>query len=99
MAGRRAVAAPSNFYHSGARTPSPPPTHTLTHVPLPPLRYAALLQKDIDALNGGADRSRLLNVVMQLRKCCNHPYLFQGAEPGPPFITGAHHSLYDRGIR
>eukprot|EP00879_Flechtneria_rotunda_P001459 GHRR01001613.1.p1 GENE.GHRR01001613.1~~GHRR01001613.1.p1 ORF type:complete len:1090 (+),score=452.35 GHRR01001613.1:198-3467(+) len=52
--------------------------------------YAALLQKDIDALNGGADRSRLLNVVMQLRKCCNHPYLFQGAEPGPPYITGDH---------
>lgn len=51
-------------------------------------RYAALLQKDIDALNGGADRSRLLNVVMQLRKCCNHPYLFQGAEPGPPYVTG-----------
>lgn len=44
---------------------------------LPPPRYAALLQKDIEALNGGADRSRLLNVVMQLRKCCNHPYLFQ----------------------
>jgi hypothetical protein len=40
------------------------------------------------AINGGADRSRLLNVVMQLRKCCNHPYLFQGAEPGPPYITG-----------
>jgi SNF2 family DNA or RNA helicase len=58
-----------------------------------PRRYAALLQKDIDALNGGADRSRLLNVVMQLRKCCNHPYLFQGAEPGPPFITGTHHAV------
>ncbi len=27
---------------------------------------------------------------MQLRKCCNHPYLFQGAEPGPPFTTGEH---------
>ena len=27
---------------------------------------------------------------MQLRKCCNHPYLFQGAEPGPPFTTGDH---------
>lgn len=27
---------------------------------------------------------------MQLRKCCNHPYLFQGAEPGPPFFTGDH---------
>jgi SWI/SNF-related matrix-associated actin-dependent regulator of chromatin subfamily A member 5 len=33
---------------------------------------------------------RLLNIVMQLRKCCNHPYLFQGAEPGPPYITGEH---------
>lgn len=52
--------------------------------------YAALLQKDIEAVNGGADRSRLLNIVMQLRKCCNHPYLFQGAEPGPPFTTGEH---------
>jgi SNF2 family DNA or RNA helicase len=38
----------------------------------------------------GADRSRLLNIVMQLRKCCNHPYLFQGAEPGPPYTTGDH---------
>lgn len=52
--------------------------------------YAALLQKDIEAVNQGADRSRLLNIVMQLRKCCNHPYLFQGAEPGPPFFTGEH---------
>nr|GLL24731.1 chromatin-remodeling complex ATPase chain-like protein [Ipomoea trifida] len=25
---------------------------------------------------------------MQLWKCCNHPYLFQGAEPGPPYTTG-----------
>lgn len=53
-----------------------------------PRRYAAVLQRDIEALQGGADRSKLLNVVMQLRKCCNHPYLFQGVEPGPPFITG-----------
>ena len=57
-------------------------------------RYAALLQKDVEALNGGADRSRLLNVVMQLRKCCNHPYLFQvrpGSGPGllrEPLIWG-----------
>ena len=27
---------------------------------------------------------------MQLRKCCNHPYLFQGAEPGPPYFAGEH---------
>ncbi|CAG2236821.1 ISWI [Mytilus edulis] len=27
---------------------------------------------------------------MQLRKCCNHPYLFDGAEPGPPYTTDMH---------
>jgi SWI/SNF-related matrix-associated actin-dependent regulator of chromatin subfamily A member 5 len=52
--------------------------------------YAGLLQKDLETLSGGSDRSKLLNVVMQLRKCCNHPYLFQGAEPGPPYFTGEH---------
>lgn len=52
--------------------------------------YRALLQKDIDVINSGGERSRLLNIAMQLRKCCNHPYLFQGAEPGPPYVTGDH---------
>lgn len=52
--------------------------------------YKAIIQKDLEQLDRGADRSRLLNIVMQLRKCCNHPYLFQGAEEGPPFITGEH---------
>ena len=27
---------------------------------------------------------------MQLKKVCNHPYLFQNVEPGPPFIDGEH---------
>ena len=31
-----------------------------------------------------------MNVLMQLRKVCNHPYLFTGAEPGPPFTDGPH---------
>lgn len=46
--------------------------------------YTKLLMKDIDIVNGAGktDRMRLLNVLMQLRKCCNHPYLFDGAEPG-----------------
>ena len=43
--------------------------------------------KDIDAVNGAngkkESKTRLLNIVMQLRKCCNHPYLFEGVEPGP----------------
>ena len=53
--------------------------------------YGDLLKHDMDAINGtGGDRSRLLNIVMQLRKCCNHPYLFEGQEPGPPFVEGPH---------
>ncbi|KAK8048898.1 SWI/SNF family of DNA-dependent ATPase [Apiospora phragmitis] len=36
--------------------------------------YQKILEKDIDAL----------------RKCCNHPYLFEGAEPGPPYTTDEH---------
>ncbi|KAF7726770.1 hypothetical protein EC973_008458 [Apophysomyces ossiformis] len=58
--------------------------------------YQKILEKDIDAINGAAGltkregKTRLLNVVMQLRKCCNHPYLFDGAEPGPPYTTDQH---------
>ena len=56
--------------------------------------YKSLLTKDLEALNGSVtkneSKTRLLNIVMQLRKCCNHPYLFDGAEPGPPFTTDEH---------
>ncbi|PPS12655.1 hypothetical protein GOBAR_AA07983 [Gossypium barbadense] len=52
--------------------------------------YRDLLQKDLEVVNAGGERKRLLNIAMQLRKCCNHPYLFQGAEPGPPYTTGDH---------
>ena len=40
--------------------------------------YRMILEKDIDAVNGAGGKkegkSRLQNIVMQLRKCCNHPY-------------------------
>ncbi|KAK7541676.1 chromatin remodelling complex ATPase chain ISW1 [Phyllosticta citricarpa] len=56
--------------------------------------YKRILEKDIDAVNGAGgkkeSKTRLLNIVMQLRKCCNHPYLFDGAEPGPPYTTDEH---------
>ncbi|XP_078060529.1 SWI/SNF-related matrix-associated actin-dependent regulator of chromatin subfamily A member 5-like, partial [Mustelus asterias] len=54
--------------------------------------YTRILMKDIDILNssGKMDKMRLLNRLMQLRKCCNHPYLFDGAEPGPPYTTDTH---------
>ena len=71
----------------------PPKKETILKIGMSEMQlkwYKQLMQKDIDAINGAGERSRLLNIVMQLRKCCNHPYLFQGAEPGPPFTTDMH---------
>ena len=49
--------------------------------------YSNILTKNIDVLNAmGANRTRMLNMLMQLRKCANHPYLFEGAET-PPFTN------------
>ena len=49
--------------------------------------YASILTKNIDVLNAmGAQQKRMLNILMQLRKCANHPYLFEGAEQ-PPFTN------------
>ena len=58
--------------------------------------YSKILLKDIASLNalklgsGQHDKSRLMNMLMQLRKCTNHPYLFDGAEAGPPYVDGPH---------
>ena len=53
-----------------------------------------LLRKDLEVVNSSSKtksmKVRLLNIIMQLRKCTNHPYLFDGAEPGPPYTTGEH---------
>lgn len=74
----------------------PPKIETKLYVGLAPLQrqwYTKILMKDIDILNsasGKLDKIRLLNILMQLRKCANHPYIFDGAEPGPPFTTDKH---------
>ncbi|XP_065159904.1 chromatin-remodeling complex ATPase chain Iswi isoform X1 [Atheta coriaria] len=54
--------------------------------------YTKILMKDIDIVNGAGkvEKMRLQNILMQLRKCANHPYLFDGAEPGPPYTTDLH---------
>ncbi len=50
--------------------------------------YKQLLARHYPVLAGAAKRgggqsvTQLKNLVMQLRKCCNHPYLFEGADPG-----------------
>lgn len=52
--------------------------------------YRKVLLKDITILHNGyeAKKMRLENLIMHLRKAANHPYLFEGAEEGPPFIEG-----------
>uniref|UniRef100_A0A667YKP1 Chromodomain helicase DNA binding protein 7 n=1 Tax=Myripristis murdjan TaxID=586833 RepID=A0A667YKP1_9TELE len=51
--------------------------------------YRAILEKNFSFLSkggaggsggGGANVPNLLNTMMELRKCCNHPYLINGAE-------------------
>lgn len=52
--------------------------------------FVIILTPQLGALSNREGKTRLLNIVMQLRKCCNHPYLFDGAEPGPPYTTDIH---------
>lgn len=73
----------------------PPKKETKIYVGLSKMQrewYTKILMKDIDIVNGAGkmDKMRLLNILMQLRKCSNHPYLFDGAEPGPPYTTDYH---------
>uniref|UniRef100_A0A8C3XP41 Chromodomain-helicase-DNA-binding protein 1-like n=1 Tax=Chelydra serpentina TaxID=8475 RepID=A0A8C3XP41_CHESE len=52
--------------------------------------YKAILMKDLDAFENEAGRKvKLQNVLIQLRKCVAHPYLFSGVEP-EPFEIGEH---------
>ena len=59
----------------------PPKKEVLIHVGLTDLQlkvYKNLLQNR----NASEDEKKYyLNLLMQLRKVCNHPYLFQGIEP------------------
>ncbi|XP_034030391.1 chromodomain-helicase-DNA-binding protein 4 isoform X3 [Thalassophryne amazonica] len=48
--------------------------------------YKFILTRNFEALNtrGGGNQVSLLNVVMDLKKCCNHPYLFPAAATEAP---------------
>ncbi|CAF0825687.1 unnamed protein product [Brachionus calyciflorus] len=50
--------------------------------------YKLILTKNYEALQSkqGGNQS-LLNVVMQLKKCCNHPYLLQAAQDEAPLTA------------
>lgn len=52
--------------------------------------YRAILEKNFNFLSKGAGHSNmpnLLNTMMELRKCCNHPYLINGKAPGVGQMT------------
>ena len=51
--------------------------------------------KEIDIVNGAGmtEKMKLQNILMQLGKCTNHLYMFDGAEPGPPYITDEQHLI------
>lgn len=65
----------------------PPKSETIIMVGMSKMQkqlYKKLLLRDIDSIvgnnNSGKNRTAMLNIVMQLRKCCGHPYLFEGVE-------------------
>lgn len=64
----------------------PPKEETLIEVELTSLQkqyYRAILEKNREFLNKGCTNRNfphLLNIMMQLRKLCNHPFLVNGVE-------------------
>ncbi|XP_010013106.1 PREDICTED: chromodomain-helicase-DNA-binding protein 8-like, partial [Nestor notabilis] len=60
--------------------------------------YRAILEKNFSFLAKGAGHTNmpnLLNTMMELRKCCNHPYLINGAEEKilAEFRDSCHHHV------
>ena len=64
----------------------PPKKETILEVTLTPIQktyYKAIYERNTQYLFRGAKSSNspsLMNVMMELRKCCNHPFLIRGAE-------------------
>uniref|UniRef100_A0A4W4DXI6 DNA helicase n=1 Tax=Electrophorus electricus TaxID=8005 RepID=A0A4W4DXI6_ELEEL len=59
----------------------PAKTELIVRVELSPMQkkyYKFILTRNFEALNskGGGNQVSLLNIMMDLKKCCNHPYLF-----------------------
>ncbi|XP_045626390.2 chromodomain-helicase-DNA-binding protein Mi-2 homolog isoform X5 [Procambarus clarkii] len=72
----------------------PTKSEFIIRVELSPLQkkyYKYILTRNFEALNsrGGGQQVSLLNIVMDLKKCCNHPYLFPAAaEEAPKMPNG-----------
>ncbi|KAI9101877.1 SNF2 family N-terminal domain-containing protein [Phlyctochytrium arcticum] len=49
-------------------------------------KAAATTMTNMAPAEAGSDWKKLMNLVMQLRKCCNHPYMLPNSE-SEPFVT------------
>lgn len=64
----------------------PPKEETIIDIELTTLQkqyYRAIYEKNRTFLSRGCEKSnmpRLINIEMELRKCCNHPWLIKGVE-------------------
>ncbi|XP_022979137.1 protein CHROMATIN REMODELING 4-like isoform X1 [Cucurbita maxima] len=74
----------------------PPKTERMVPVELSSIQaeyYRAMLTKNYQLLRNigkGVAQQSMLNIVMQLRKVCNHPYLIPGTEPESGSIEFLH---------
>nr|GEV28981.1 protein chromatin remodeling 4-like isoform X1 [Tanacetum cinerariifolium] len=79
----------------------PPKTERMVPVELSSIQaeyYRAMLTKNYQVLRNigkGIPQQSMLNIVMQLRKVCNHPYLIPGTEPE----SGSAEFLHDMRIK
>ncbi|XP_048131674.1 protein CHROMATIN REMODELING 4 isoform X2 [Rhodamnia argentea] len=74
----------------------PPKTERVVPVELSSIQaeyYRAILTKNYQILRNigkGVAQQSMLNIVMQLRKVCNHPYLIPGTEPDSGSVEFLH---------
>ncbi|XP_065341812.1 chromodomain-helicase-DNA-binding protein Mi-2 homolog isoform X2 [Cloeon dipterum] len=76
----------------------PTKSEFIVRVELSPMQkkyYKYILTRNYEALNakGGGQQVSLLNIMMDLKKCCNHPYLFPAASMEAPVAINGTYEL------
>ncbi|XP_024084977.1 chromodomain-helicase-DNA-binding protein Mi-2 homolog isoform X4 [Cimex lectularius] len=76
----------------------PTKSEFIVRVELSPMQkkyYKYILTRNYEALNpkGGGQSVSLLNIMMDLKKCCNHPYLFPAAAQEAPLGPNGSYDL------
>lgn len=68
----------------------PPKKEILIKVPLNKMQKKMYSEILLDHQINGLSSSKMRNVIMQLRKVCIHPYLFEGVEKEGELTHGEH---------